>query len=212
MISAFLVIVGLNSANAGTLVMEGSIEQLTYDNHDITKDTISVDYWNFSVEESGIVTIDVLSWERDPDEWFWRDVNNDGEDSFIDSSIHVFKGSLAQQNIYASNDDDKVNGRDDGSIRGNDSFISQDFETGDYILAISSCGYGPYFSMDEAVDGVNQKAIIPYSQGEGDLGDYRITISGNVSSVPLPGALWLLGSGILGLAGLNRKKQNPTAV
>ncbi len=133
------------------------------------------------------------------------DVNGDGEDAFIDSSIYVFKDSLDAANLYVSNDDNSSNFGTDGTIRGNDSYISQEFDAGDYIIAISSSGYPPYFSVDEAVAGLNNKAIIPYTSGEGDHGDYRIAVSGDVSAVPVPGAIFLLGAGLLGLAGWKRK-------
>ena len=202
----FLAMTVAGGVGAAELVFEGSIIQEAY-NHDVIDESIlSVDYWSFTVGTPGTVTIDVLSWERDPDEWFWVDVNGDGEDSFIDASIHVFKGSLDAANIYASNDDSTGNFGDDGTIRGNDSYISQEFEAGDYIIAISSCGYSPWFSVDEAVDGHNQRAIIPYSEGEGDWGDYRIAVGGDVSAVPVPAAVWLLGSGIAGLAALRRRR------
>ena len=206
---ALTFLLALNAgAGAVELVFEGSIIQESYDSDDINLDTISVDYWQFTVNTEGTVSIDVLSWERDPDDWTWVDVNDDGEQSFIDSSLHVFKGSLDAGNIYASNDDSFSEGFGDGTVRGNDSYISQQFEAGNYILAMSSCGYpSEYFSIDEAVEGLNQKAIIPYSLGEGDHGDYRIAVTGDVSAVPLPGALWLLGSGILSLAAI-RKKRN----
>ncbi len=207
----FVVMMFASNVGATEMVFEASIIQESYDAGDVNQDIISVDYWNFTVNTTGTVTIDVLSWERDPDEWFWVDVNGDGEDSFIDSYIRVFKDSLAAENIYASNDDSAGNFGDDGTIRGNDSYISETFEAGDYIIAISSCGYPAYgeypgyFTVDEAVDGYNQRAIIPYSEGEGDHGDYRITVSGDVSAVPLPAAVWLLGSGIAGLAALKRR-------
>jgi hypothetical protein len=194
------------TAGAAELVFEGSIIQESYDASDINLDTISVDYWRFTVDTPCEVTIDVLSWERDPDEWDWVDVNGDGEDAFIDSYIYVFRDSLDADNVYASNDDSTGNFGSDGTVRGNDSYLSQVFEAGEYIIAISSCGYSPYFSVDEAVAGVNQKAIIPYSAGEGDHGDYRIAVTGDVSAVPVPGAAWLLGSGVLGLAILKKKR------
>ena len=184
---------------AAVIVNEGSIRQLSYNNSNINESTLSVDYWNFTVNSTGKVTIDVLSWERDPDEWFWVDVNGDGEDSYIDASIYVFKDSLSTENIYAKNDDVRLPlGTQDGTIRGNDSFISQSFEAGNYIIAISSAGYSPYFSAEEAVAGVNQKAIIPYSEGVGDWGDYQITITGDV--VPEPTTLCLLVAGAITLA------------
>jgi hypothetical protein len=203
----FLTLTVAGSVSASELVFEGSIIQESYDASDTDLDTISVDYWQFTVNSPGTVTIDVLSWEKSPEDWSWVDVNGDGEDSFIDSYIHVFKGSLAAENIYASNDDGGANGRNDGTIRGNDSFLSQEFEAGDYIIAISSCGYpSEYFTVDEAVAGLNQKAIIPYSTGEGDHGDYRITMSGDISAVPIPATVWLLGSGIFGLSALRKRR------
>jgi hypothetical protein len=195
-------------AGAAELVFEGAIIQESYDYDDIDLSAISVDYYTFTVDAPGVVTIDVLSWERDPDDWSWVDVNGDGEESFIDAAIHVFQGSLDAGSIYASNDDSAGNFGNDGTIRGNDAYISQVFEAGDYIIAISSCGYSPYFSVDEAVAGLNQKAIIPYTAGEGDHGDYRITVSGDVSAVPVPAAVWLLGSGLTGLFALRKRRIN----
>ena len=39
---------------------------------------------------------------------------------------------------------------------------------------------------------------------QGETEDYRI----NVASVPVPGAVWLLGSGLLGLLGVRRKNKS----
>lgn len=191
------------SVSAHAAVVDGSISQITY-GYDLADSSVSVDYWNFTVNTAGNITIDILSWERDPDNWSWVDVNGDGEDSFIDSVVYVFNDTVAGSNIYASNDDapDSSVGRDDGSIRNNDSYISQDFEPGNYILAISDYA----FDIDEAVSGLNERCTIPYTSGVGDYGDYQITFTGDVSVVPIPGAIWLLGSGLLGLIGIKKRK------
>ena len=197
----FLIMMVAGHVGATEMIFEGSIIQESYDANDIILDTISVDYWEFTVNTPGTVTIDVLSWEKDSNnDWSWVDLNGDGEESFIDSSIHVFEGSLDATNVYVSNDDNTGNFGSDGTIVGRDSYIAQEFEAGNYIIAISSCGYSPYFSVDEAVAGLNQKAIIPYSEGEGDWGDYSITVSGDVSAVPAPAAVWLMCTGLAGLA------------
>ena len=39
--------------------------------------------------------------------------------------------------------------------------------------------------------------------GQGETEDYKI----NVAPVPVPGAVWLLGSGLLGLLGVRRKRK-----
>ncbi|MEQ1621416.1 MAG: VPLPA-CTERM sorting domain-containing protein [Methylococcales bacterium] len=36
----------------------------------------------------------------------------------------------------------------------------------------------------------------------------NIKIAANVSAVPVPGAVWLLGSGLAGLVGLQRRKKS----
>jgi hypothetical protein len=45
----------------------------------------------------------------------------------------------------------------------------------------------------------------PDSNGSNYAGNTPLSVTIGLSSVPLPGAVWLLGSGLLGLAGLRRK-------
>ena len=189
--------------SARAAVVDCSISQVTYGS-DLSDSSVSVDYWDFTVNTADNITIDILSWEKDPADWSWVDVNGDGEDSFIDSVVYVFKDTVAESNLYTSNDDASGSdvGREDGSIRNNDSYISQYFEPGNYILTISDYA----FDIDEAVAGLNQNCTIPYTSGVGDHGDYQITFTGDVSVVPIPGAIWLFGSGLLGLIGIRRKK------
>ncbi|NOU15464.1 MAG: VPLPA-CTERM sorting domain-containing protein [Methylococcaceae bacterium] len=42
----------------------------------------------------------------------------------------------------------------------------------------------------------------------GAIGVDNIKIAANVSAVPVPGAVWLLGSGLAGLVGLQRRKKS----
>ena len=78
----------------------------------------SIDHIRFTVNTSGVISIDLLSWELD-DSGFGQDVNGDGEIAFLDPYIYLFNddGFLDQSDLINSNDD---SGRTfgDGSIRG----------------------------------------------------------------------------------------------
>ena len=43
--------------------------------------------------------------------------------------------------------------------------------------------------------------------GDGDRLDLVIALRGDTNEVPVPGAIWLLGSGLLGLVGVRRRRQ-----
>jgi hypothetical protein len=52
----------------------------------------------------------------------------------------------------------------------------------------------------------------PYMEGVNEYGDEDLVIgklgsSSTLSPVPIPAAVWLLGSGLLGLIGIRRRKQ-----
>lgn len=63
---------------------------------------------------------------------------------------------------------------------------------------------GNYFA-DVTFHGVGANA----SGYSGSIGDYHLHISGTISAVPLPGAVWLFGIGLTGLAALRRKSTAP---
>lgn len=71
------------------------------------------------------------------------------------------------------------------------------------IWSFTSGGNGPFSFSQSVIDGT----IIDFAVGVGPatfMGGTTL-LDATITAVPLPGALWLLGSGLLGLAGLRRK-------
>lgn len=63
-----------------------------------------------------------------------------------------------------------------------------------------NCGNGDTYRL-------NYSATIPAGDPSSLGGyQYQLTLQGTVSTVPLPAAIWLLGSGILGLIGFAYRK------
>ena len=64
----------------------------------------------------------------------------------------------------------------------------------------------PTDNVKGTYDGTNFSMNRFYSDGFIDGFNYEIIINGSVSAVPVPAAVWLFGSGLLGLIGIARKK------
>ena len=62
------------------------------------------------------------------------------------------------------------------------------------------------------LDGADTLRIETLSSGDGWALDYSmLTLSDDVSSVPVPAAVWLFGSGLIGLLGYGKRKKTTTA-
>lgn len=108
-----------------------------------------------------------------------------GPEEFDDPVLGLFN-NLGDE--LASNDDSHIadSGADEEEFFGYDSFISYHFEdAGTYIIAIS--GYDDFDFSD--ADGAT---------------DFLYTVE--ITSVPVPAAVWLFGSALVGLVGLGRRK------
>ena len=195
---------------ASALVFTGTIESQYDDQGNWIAST--VDYWSFTVESAGIVTLDVLSAELNY-QGQQLDVNQDGEIAFIDSKLFLFRndGTLGIDDYITENDDMDALGVDgDGSFETLDSFLELSLDTGSYIVAI-----GTYeFSVEEAIAGLNQTDDYGpnslYGSGwESPIshGDYQLSVTtpGETAPVPEPGTMVLLGIGMLGIVGVRRK-------
>ncbi len=179
----------------------------------------TVDQWSFTANTTGSVTIDALSWERENATKNGIDVNGDGELAFFDTYIYLFAddGTLDAADMIAYNDD-SANTYADGSISSADSYLSLVLSPGDYIIAIGA------FSLDigDAIDGFNDGNNFParcngvigeqcFFELYNDHGDYQLTMTGDItaptlSAVPVPAAVWLFSSGLIGLIGVAKRK------
>jgi hypothetical protein len=76
------------------------------------------------------------------------------------------------------------------------------------ILAVASAGVGVQLLADATGD-ASQSGIIQFTLLDGGFNSISgfIDSSGTANAVPVPAAVWLFGSGLLGLVGVARRKQ-----
>jgi hypothetical protein len=126
-------------------VITGNIVQL-----DEEEDSGSIDYWHFT-HSGGPLTIDMLT------EYGDADLNNDGEQSELDSYIYLYKDTgVFDEDSLIAYDDDSFDGENDsggdeygggggadGSVDSYDSYLNfDDLDAGNYVLVVG--GYDLY--------------------------------------------------------------------
>lgn len=221
-------------AGAQAAAVEGTIYQRTA--ADPTGKGTTVDYWSFTLTSAALVDIDVRSNEGYTNGWgahpgAYVDLNGDGEITLSDTQFRVFADHVAPDTEVIDADDSpsytppgNANGWGDGSLLLRDSYLSTALDVGTYVIA-----FGDYsLTLDEAVAGFNTGDAIsgatglnPFTGATGqDHFDYRITFNftnfetgaamdvrvAPPSAVPVPGAIWLLGSALSGMGVLRRRR------
>mgnify|MGYP000701021956 CR=1 FL=1 len=152
-----------------------------------------IDYYSFSVASAGTFTFDMLAKEVNTADFFGNGIGNDN----LDTEIAVISSDYST--LFGSNDDSSTSFN--GSIHNFDSYLSLALTAGDYLFAVSG------FSTQDS------EFLTGETSGHG-TGLYRFDTNANidgVSAVPVPAAVWLMGSGLLGLMGFSRKNKKLAA-
>lgn len=192
------------------------------------------DTWNINMLNAGNFKVNLLAYESTDNTYTGpttSDINGDGELTFLDPDTYIYKNTgnpLVATDFLARCDDINNNcdtidtptiklsslteaeGAIDGSIHARrDPAFNITLDAGNFLYLIADYRLSP----EEAEGGINAGDSI-----RGDLihADYQITFSSdtmnfavdgtniNVSAVPVPAAIWLFGSALLGLSA--RKK------
>lgn len=139
----------------------------------------------------------------------WLDLNGDGDWSDMGEEIYYerwFKGSTqVADDTYFASGGSRYDSETSYFITGN-ILIGTGFSGETWLRARVACS--------ESINGVtgtynpnDERNLITMSANgylwQGETEDYRL----NVSTVPIPGAIWLLGSGLVGLIGVRRRKK-----
>lgn len=161
------------------------------DAHNITASGVgSVGYTSFSVTSAGNFRFYTMGPTIDP---FLYLANDDG--------------ALTEDDIITYDDDSCSNTLCGTAGAFSNSLIDIALGSGDYILGISNF----YFSSSEFISGINTNDltgianIVISTAGISDPGTF--SAGANITATPLPAAVWLMGSGLLGVLGLGRKNK-----
>lgn len=215
----------ISSASANTIIVSGTIYE--------TNAGTNFDTWKINMVNAGAFKVNLLAHEStDNDVNNSSDINGDGEFTYLDPDTYFYTDTgnpLVEGDFLARCDDinnncdtidtpsiklsslDQAEGASDGSIHfRRDPAFEVELTTGNFLYLVADYRLKP----SEAEAGINGGDSI-----RNDLlhADYQIIfssdtmhlgVSGNtitVSSVPVPAAVWLFGTGLVGL--FVRRKQ-----
>jgi hypothetical protein len=160
--------------------------------------------FTFDILMGGVTLDDVVAWSLSFDI-----SRRDSNDSF---SFDFDPDAVSDHNyIYFGNSDDYYVKIEDVSGVGHTySFIGDDSAadfSGDYIangllarITLDDVAYGDWFTID-------LEAVNSFFEATDFSIDYIQPLDYDIQVVPIPAAVWLLGSGLVGLAAVRRRKK-----
>jgi len=171
--------IAVNDRTGVTVVQGEIVSKSTYSDGGDGQDYnevpgVSIDAWSFT-HNGGPLNIDILT-ERGNGSW--TDIDNDGNQSNLDSMIHVYSvNSNGVRTTYLASDDDGGLGND-GSTHGYDSFLNLgNLPAGNYVIEISD-----YVFEESEIGQTSQDA----SSLDNNTGAYQITFDGDVTITSVP--------------------------
>lgn len=172
---------GFNGDISNAQYISGAFFDTNYDvdinnNHDIN---ISKSFYHASIQGTGDGTVDYYSFNASAG-WIYFDIDY-GVEGGLNTLISLYD---AGGNHIAYSDDYSV---DTGSSSSLDSFLGTTVHDGLYVIAVGQCC------------GINPPQVLSESSS------YTLHIS-QTSLVPVPAAVWLFGSGLIGLVAVARRK------
>lgn len=204
LIGATLAMAVMSANVSAAIVTSGEIFNIDGDSDGLVDDLL-IQTISFDVTAGTQLFIDSLVWESTN-----VDLNGDGEITGFDNYMTLFQGGTQ---LY-SNDDAALG--TDGSVHNYDSAITYTFATaGTYSVSVGQLSY----TLAEALQGYQVDRLFNDYTGAGKThGDWQLTfnvqsgslsnVTNGVSAVPVPAAVWLFGSGLLGLVGVARRKKS----
>lgn len=140
----------------------------------------SIDYFYFNVDSGNASIVNIYSESPAP----------------YNPYLSLWKPSGSDWSLVASNDDTATLDFNE-TVNALDAQLKPVLTGGAYLLTFTESGLTPAGTLlSQGFAGAGDFDFIPYA----------INVSGNVSAVPVPAAVWLFGAGLAALGGLRQKK------
>lgn len=171
----------------------------------------SVKLTTYGANGGGI--FDMVNVTPDPD-YNWESFCTDLGNHISPNTLYTVSGFLALDNLrtdylYWNFRNGTLSGTYAGTIYDWDGSTDDESDLQKLIWNLESTGS---YSLSNQMQAWYNAADYAVNNGWGDHGIRQLNLGENVQTTlvatPIPGAVWLLGSGLLGLAGIRRRRRN----